>query len=513
MVRTGGIGVRAAGRPGLLLLLLLAASAPARGEVTVVSAGDSLLWHRDGMLLPAGRSAVRLLVAARDQGLNPADYDAPLLDSLSRVPWPPPADRGRLDLLLTANVVRYLDHLGGGRGPDRRPPEAIVTALRVAIAGDALPALAASLEPRLVQYRYLRRALAEYRLLAEDPTLGVLPAGRTVHPGEPYEAADALERLLVALGDQPPLREVPAGASYGGPLVEGVTRFQERHGLAVDGVLGPATFRALNLPLRWRVRQLELAMERLRRLPPVSGGRLVVVNVPAFELFAFDSAGAIGMPALASRAVVGRAIDTRTPVLFEELRYVDFWPYWNVPRSILVNEILPILPRRPDYLRRNAMEVVDRHGRVRGDRVTPAILAGLRDGTLRVRQRPGPHNALGPVKFVFPNAADVYIHGTPHPELFQRARRDLSHGCIRVENFGGLATWVLHGLNGWTTDSTAAAVAAGRSRRLTLADPLPVAVFYTTAAATADGRVRFYEDLYGLDRRLDAELRAPSYLP
>jgi murein L,D-transpeptidase YcbB/YkuD len=521
MARQAGIRFSVARTLVLPLVLLAAAAPPARCQIAVppeaarlyALRGDSLLWHDGLELSRSGNAAVRLLSSAADHGLDPGDYDAALLDSLSRTPARTPDDRKRLDLLLTVDVVRFLEHLQGGRAP-HRPRRAIAAALRDAIAGDTLPALAAALEPRLVHYRYLRRALAEYRLLAEDTTFGPLPSGGTIRPGEPYGAAQDLARLLAALGDLPADAALTvAGAMYGGPLPEGVTRFQERHGLEPDGVIGPTTFRSLNTPLRWRVRQLELAMERLRRIPLVRGERLVVVNVPAFRLFAFDSAGAGGAPALGSRVVVGRAVDTRTPTLFEEMRYVDFWPYWNVPRSILINEILPILRRRPDYLRRNDMEVVDLRGRVLGGGVSAAILDGLRSGTLRVRQRPGPGNALGAVKFVFPNAASVYIHGTPHTEVFQRPRRDLSHGCIRVEDFAGLATWLLRGQSGWTADSTAAVLAARRSRRVTLERPLRVAVFYTTAAATSEGRVYFHEDLYGLDRRLDAEIRAPAYLP
>jgi murein L,D-transpeptidase YcbB/YkuD len=473
---------------------------------------DSLLWHRDGLLTPAGHSAVRLLAAARDQGLDPAVYDARLLDSLARAGATSAADRRRLDLLLSVDVVRYLAHLHGGRTAGD-PREEIVTALGEAIAADALPGLAAALEPRLAQYRLLRRSLAEYRLLAEDTTLVALPERRTVRPGEPYEALAALARYLTAVGDLPPELPLRDGDTYQQPIADAVRRFQERHGLTPDGVLGPATVRALNTPIRQRVRQLELAMERLRRLPPIPGERLLVVNVPAFRLFAFDSATSVGAPALSSRVVVGRAVDTRTPVLFEPMRVVEFWPYWNVPRSILLNEVLPALRRSPEYLRRNGMEVVDRQGRILGASVTPAIHAGLLRGAYRVRQRPGPDNALGLVKLVFPNAASIYLHGTPHPGLFERTRRDLSHGCIRVEDIRGLVTWVLQGSGSWTGDSTEAALRAGRSRRVALSDPLPVVVFYTTAAAAPDGRTFFYEDLYGLDRRLDAELRGPSHIP
>jgi murein L,D-transpeptidase YcbB/YkuD len=192
-----------------------------------------------------------------------------------------------------------------------------------------------------------------------------------------------------------------------------------------------------------RVRQIELALERLRWLPPLGRQPFVVVNIPGFRLFGFDSAGGTGAPSFSSRVVVGRALDTETPVLYELMRYIEFRPYWNVPRSILVNEILPRLGRDPEYLRRYRMEVVGPADRSLGDSVTDDVRRRLARGQLRVRQQPGPSNALGLVKFVFPNAASVYLHDTPDTELFERSRRDFSHGCIRVEDAAALAVWAL----------------------------------------------------------------------
>jgi murein L,D-transpeptidase YcbB/YkuD len=522
MAATGRARLRNAARSlGLGLVILLVPAAPAAGQARGSDEvgrvyrllGDPLLWHEGGRLSSAGESAIRLLQRAGEHGLDPADYDAALLDSLAgRADGAGPAERKRLDLLLTADVLRYLDHLRGGRAPGR-PGEEITAALRSAIAANALPVLVAALEPRLVQYRLLQEALARYRRLARETAVPPLTYVRPVRPGDPYEGAADLARHLAALGDLPADALPPPGGTYAGPLVDAAVRFQERHGLVADGVLRPATFTALNIPLAWRVRQLELAMERLRRLPPLHGERLVVVNLPALRLYAFDSVGTLAPPALVMRAVVGSAGDTRTPTLFQEMRYVDFWPYWNIPRSILLEEILPVLRQTPDYLGGRDMELVDAGGQVVGDRVTAERLERLRRGELRVRRRPGPGNPLGLVKFAFPNANGIYIHDTSQPELFALLRRDLSHGCIRIADPAALATWVLEGQGGWTADSTAAAIAGGRSRRVHLEHPLPVAVFYTTAVVGGDRRVYFHDDLYRLDRQLDAELRLGAYLP
>lgn len=234
----------------------------------------------------------------------------------------------------------------------------------------------------------------------------------------------------------------------------------------------------------------------------------VVVNIPAFRLFAFDSAGGAGAPSFSSRVVVGRALDTETPVLYELMRYVEFRPYWNVPRSILINEILPRLRREPGYLRAQRMEIVGPADRPLGDAVTDDLLRRLARGELRVRQRPGASNALGRVKFVFPNAASVYLHDTPNTELFAQSRRDFSHGCIRVEDAEGLAAWVLRDQAAWGSDQVRGALLGSATRRALLTRPMPVAILYTTAVATPPGEAWFFEDIYGHDLALDEALRA-----
>jgi murein L,D-transpeptidase YcbB/YkuD len=257
------------------------------------------------------------------------------------------------------------------------------------------------------------------------------------------------------------------------------------------------------------VRQLELALERLRWLPDLGTQPFVAINIPMFRLWARDPAAGDGAR-MSSAVVVGRALDTQTPVLFEEMRYLVFRPYWNVPRSILVKEVLPALARDASWLRRNDMEIV----RGAGDdalvvALDAASLAGLRQGSLRVRQRPGPRNSLGLVKFIFPNDASVYLHGTPATALFGRARRDFSHGCVRVEDPVGLAQWVLRGQPQWTRARIEAAMAGPASLRVDLQRPLPVILFYVTATVIPDdGALHFADDIYGHDARLASALAA-----
>ena len=482
------------------------------------SRGDGPVWVAGRSLSHAGRSAVAQLLAAGEEGLVPTDYDAATLDGLARglphASWNAVA-LARFDLLLSVDLMRYLDDLRGGRvrpgpfGQGRAPPGLdLAASVAAAAAGDSVARLAAALEPPLAQYRNLPMHLARYRRLAADTSFVPLPADRVVRPDDPYAGVGALRRRLIALGDLAPAAGGEADDVYTEPVASAVRRFQVRHALEPDGVLGRGTLAALNVPFAARVEQIELALERLRALPPIGRQRFVVVNIPAFQLFAFDSVGGTGAPALQMKVVTGKALDTRTPLLFEELRYVEFWPYWNVPRSILVKEMLPLLRRRPGYFRANQMEIVGSRQVVLGDAVTPQILRRLAAGELGVRQRPGPRNALGLAKFVFPNAANVYMHGTPQTELFTRTRRDFSHGCIRLEDPAALAAWVLQDQPAWSRAAIEAAMAAGVNTRVLLTRPMPVVVFYTTAVAAPDGTIRFYEDVYGHDRSLVEALRA-----
>jgi murein L,D-transpeptidase YcbB/YkuD len=251
-----------------------------------------------------------------------------------------------------------------------------------------------------------------------------------------------------------------------------------------------------------------MALERLRWLPDLTNERVIALNIPMFQLWAWDALRPEGRPAFSTRAIVGRALRTQTPVFVEELREVVFRPYWNVPRSILLAEILPLVRKDPEYLQREAMEIVQGPGDdARPVSVNDENLARLRDGTLRLRQRPGPRNALGLVKFVFPNTDNVYLHATPAQALFSKARRDFSHGCVRVQDPVSLAEWVLKDQPDWTRERILAAMSTSHSQRVTVARPIQVVLFYTTAAVVPEeGAIHFAEDIYRHDAPLDRAL-------
>ena len=388
---------------------------------------------------------------------------------------------------------------GGGEGvaaiprigapPAVRAPEPIsAPSLGEAFAGVRRP-----------DYRALERALARYDTLAADSTIPEFPTPERlpVSPGDSLATANALRTRLAALGDLDRAAAADPDPWYSGDVVDAVRRFQARHGLDADGVIGRATLAQLQTPLRDRVTQIEAALVRIRREPVVDSGRFIVVNVPAFTLFAYDDGFRDTTPALVMKVIVGRAGRLDTPSLEEELQYLDFWPDWNVPRSILTREIIPLLRADTTYLHRQNMELMQGRDLALGDTVTPAVIEQLESGRLWVRQRRGPTNPLGRVKFAMPNDSNVYLHDTPDKSLFARARRDLSHGCIRLERARDLAIWAMRERPDWNTDSVDVALAGPAFRRVTLAQPIPVLVVYVTVVAMPDGTVRFVPDIYG----------------
>jgi murein L,D-transpeptidase YcbB/YkuD len=477
------------------------------------AAPGSLLWFRDGRPGPYIQRAIDMLGRAHTDGLIPADYDvADLVNRLQSVTRTTPVGVAAFDVRLSAAVLRYYRHLHTGR-VDPRPlglpfgatadRHAMAEHLRAALTTGRLEETARSLAPPFAQYALLRDALVHYRDLARrDARRPDITA--TLRPGDVLPDATALHRLLVLVGDLPADTAPPANPIYDERLVDGIRRFQIRHGLDADGIIGPATRGALAVPLADRVRQIEYALERLRWLPDFAGGRLIAVNVPMFRLWAWNQLPSVAAPALSMRVVVGRAMRSETPVFADQMEHVVFQPYWNVPTSIMRNEMLPTIRKDPSYLSRQDLEIVagpgDQSPVLPG---TPENIARIGQGGVRLRQRPGPRNSLGLVKFMFPNEHNVYIHDTPSTQLFSRSRRDFSHGCIRVEDPVALAEWVLSDLPGWSRDAVLAAMKGSPNRRVDLPEPIQVVIFYTTAIVEpGDASVHFSEDIYGHDARL-----------
>jgi len=450
-------------------------------------------WSAPRGVLPAAATLVAFIDQAAGDGLEPDDYHARplhrLLDPRRRLSL---ADRAELDLLLTDAFLAAGHDLVEGRVPPRAVHPGWSTAGRSAdlpallaqalARGQVVEALA-GLRPRTAQYARLRQALARYREIDAQGGWPTVPR-RTLHPGDAGREVAALRARLAA--EDPPAAGGDT-ARYDSVLVEAVRRFQRRSGIADDGTVGPATRDALNVPAERRVRQLRASLERERWLPASLGRRYVAVWIPAFELEAVDG----GRVALESRVIGGKA-GWHTPIFSASMRTVIFNPYWNIPPSILAKEVLPRQRRDPSYFGREGIEAV-RDG-----------------GAVRYRQVPGPRNPLGVVKLVFPNPYNVYLHDTSSPSLFARDERAFSHGCVRVEKPLELAAFALAETPGWSPEGVEAATHRGGERAVTLAEPIPVYVFYRTAWVDDQGAVHFRRDLYGLDARLERALASRS---
>ncbi|MGW8392700.1 L,D-transpeptidase family protein [Pseudoduganella sp. HUAS MS19] len=475
----------------------------------------ALAWQGDDLRL--ARQALQILGGAAAQGLVAEDYtvSVPLPDANAQA-----EQQQRFDVELSAAMLSFLSDLHAGRtaadfiaftrtveSDSFDAAELLGTALKQGQLSGAVSAA----EPRTAVYQRVKQTLAHYRLLEPQyrvlPPLPPPPAGVKLVPGMPYSGAAGLRQRLILLDDLSE-NEAPLTDGVYSPGIEtGVRRFQLRHGLEQDGIPGNATLSALQVPLAQRILQLELTLERLRWMPPLPRGPLIVVNVPSFRLWALDTRIAASAPQLEMRVIVGTAGRTPTPLLIGELRYLEFNPAWNVPRSIAMQEIMPKLKDDPSYLDKQDMELVGINGQPIAAGMAP--LEALRSGTVRVRQRPGTRNVLGAVKFAMPNPLNIYLHATSATQLFAKQRRDLSHGCIRLEQPAALAQFVLRNEGSWDSASVEQAMQPGPTRTVTLRAPVPVVLLYATAVTDRQGRALFFQDIYKLDRKLAQELALP----
>ena len=497
----------------LLMLILLTGR---------VAAAEAPLWFDAGRPTADARQLVDLLASAAKEGLEPHDYDAQALQQrltqASQGPALPASAQAQLDAALTAALQHYLGDLKAGRvDPHQihanfsvpRHERLDAARLRQELGPHRLADLVREATPALPMYASLQQALARYRTWTEHPAWQhALPAlrARKLVAGQAYAGLPLLAQRLEVLGDLPAGTAVPLLLE--GPLLSALQSFQERHGLTPDGVLGKETLQQLDTTPAARARQIELTMERLRWTPFLQVPRMIVVNVPEFVLRAYEVRDGKVDVKLTMKVIVGKALDTRTPLFDEEMRFIEFSPYWNVPPSIARKELVPHIRRDAGYFQREGFEFVTGSGQAVTS-LSPEHLDAVLHGGWRIRQRPGPKNALGDIKFVFPNNDNIYLHHTPTPKLFERTRRDFSHGCIRVEAPVPLAQFVLQGEPAWTEERIRQAMARGESNTLRLAQPVPVLIAYTTVIVKK-GRVFFYPDLYGHDRLLDQALRQHS---
>lgn len=483
----------------------------------------ALAWVDGNQPTAQARAMIQLLQNANKKGLRPDDYDASrwpdrLVQLSQQTPMSSVDYGARFDLALTVAAMRYISDLHTGRINPRyfefglkvnRKSYKLAEFLRnqVVNAKDVSSTLE-QVEPSFPAYRRTEAALEHYLDLEKRGDGPPIPASKkSIKPGEPYDGIAPLAQRLRLLGDLPESVTEPADSkTYQGPIVDAVKHFQRRHGLTDDGTLGQETFKQLDKPISYRVAQLQLALERWRWVPQDMQFPMILVNIPEFHLLAYDDAQ---KPGLSMKVVVGRSDeDHKTPVFADRMEYIIFRPYWKVPDSIILKEIIPSIQKDPNYLGKHGYEMVDKQGTVIiSDTVDAAMVRKLATGELDVRQKPGGANALGMIKFVFPNSYDVYLHGTPERQLFGKSRRDFSHGCIRVEDPVALALWVLRDPH-WTSDRVMAAIKNEKKDafQVNLKKPIPVFILYASAMVREDGEVDFYDDVYKQDADLKRAL-------
>ena len=480
--------------------------------------GFAPAWVQGPKPLPQALALIGIFKEAGAKGLDAEDYDASRWEERIQALQGSAtgAAAARFDVALTVCAMRYVSDLHIGRiNPQhfkfglsveqKKYDLAQFLRDRIMAASD-LKALMDQVEPPFAGYRRTEQTLARYLELARNDDGEKLPdVQKPIDPDQSYSGVPRLARLLRLVGDLPPDVTVAGSNVYAGPLVDAVKRFQRRHGLDGDGRLGPATIKQLNVPLKDRVRQLKLTLERWRWLPTEFFAPPIIVNIPDFRLRALDENNRVVMD---MRVVVGKAMRTQTPVFTRDMTYVVLRPYWNVPPSILRSEIIPAIQRDRGYLARKRYEVATYDGKVVTEaEVSDEVLAQLRAGKLMVRQKPGPTNALGLVKLIFPNEHNVYLHSTPSQELFSRSRRDFSHGCIRVEKPAELTAWVLRNNPGWTLERVQEGMKNGKDDvTVSLTKRVPVFIVYGTALTYENGDVHFSDDIYGHDASLAAAL-------
>ncbi len=461
-------------------------------------------WIVETGLRPAADEFLATLAEAPNDGLRPEEYRlAGLRQQVAQARSRPPmqgnlGDLAELDLQLTDAFLRLGADLRYGRvNPeliysdcDFDIPEIDIPAvLESALADGKIRQAVADLAPSHEGYHALKKALAQSREIAVLGGWPAVPAGPTLKPGEKSERVAALRTRLEASGELQPATPPPSQTLesdlFDPALETAVKAFQEKHGLDTDGAVGPATLEALNVTAADRVRQIEINLDRWRWLPRDLGERHVIVNIAGFSLDVVEA----GAPVLSMRVVAGKPT-SRTPMFSGTMTSVVLNPYWNVPPGILKNEVLPRLAGDPGYLARQNMERVPGGG---------------------VRQRPGPNNALGKVKFLFPNRFNVYLHDTPSRSLFSRAVRTFSHGCIRVEKPLDLAEYLLKDDPAWTRERLEKVMGGDRKERwVRIPNPLPVHLAYWTAWVDAAGVTQFRKDVYGRDTPLYTATSEPS---
>ncbi len=470
-------------------------------------------WTRD--------EAGQLLAAIKDaylDGLDPADYHVEeveyVYNELGKGNLQSPHEQAALDVMLTDSLFRLGYHLHFGKvNPEnldsnwnfRRQlrDEGPAVTMQKAMDAPSLQAFFEQFVPRGPLYKQLRKALADHRALAEAGGWPAVSEGPTLKPGATDTRVPQIAARLAATGDIDDASAYGSSDVYDDGLEAGVRKFQARHGLDSDGVIGPATLRAMNVPVEDRIDQIRVNLERARWVFDDIEPYFIIVNIAGFKAYVVRDGGI----EWETQVQVGRTYH-QTPVFRDEMQYVVFNPTWTVPYSIATKEMLPRIKNDPTYFDTRDFDIKDRSGALVDPKSIDWSQLSRANFPYTFVQRPGPRNALGRVKFIFPNQYSVYMHDTPSKSLFGRAERAFSHGCVRTQNPFDLAELLLAD-KGYDQEKIQQTLDSLETTTVYLSKPLPVMLLYWTAEIGPSGDMMFYTDVYERDARIVSKMAEP----
>lgn len=498
------------------------------------------IWTGAQGPLPQAYEMIEVIKESPGEALDPSDYNLSQIEqALSR--GSSPETMAELDILLTNAYLNYgHDMLYGRVRPEQinlelmfgETPVSLNELLIRSVAENNIRDSLSGLAPAYPVYAQLRNALSLYREIASNGGWPTVPGSSKFQKGARGPRVSALRERLKVTGELS--TSSPDSDIFDEELHQAVLRFQDRNGLYVDGVVGKSTLEYLNVPASTRVRQIELTMERFRILPRNMGSRFILVNIANYHLYGVSN----NRDYTTMRIVVGKP-EWNTPIFSEQMTHMVINPYWNIPTSIFKDDIAPRVRTDPNYMSdRNIqavgleMPVIEEEVSAPDEETTEIVETSeaeeateteqaehpahaeyrskVLSGKYRLRQKPGPRNPLGRVKFLFPNKHSVYLHDTPNRGYFKRAQRNFSHGCIRVEKPIELADFVLYSDPDWSGQRVQSTIYTGKTRTVHLPEPLPVYILYFTAWANPDGSVSFHKDVYGLDSVLANALNSKT---